>query len=53
LKGIPKLDDCSDLEYVVQGKSLVIKRSLSVQVSEEGVEQQRKNISHTRCYIDN
>jgi len=36
LKGMPKLDDCSDLEYVVQGKSLVIRRSLSVQVSEDG-----------------
>jgi hypothetical protein len=32
LKGMLKLDDCSYMEYVVQGESLVIRRSLSVQV---------------------
>jgi hypothetical protein len=40
LKGMSKLDDCSDVESVVQGKSLVI-RSLSVQVYEEDVEHHR------------
>jgi len=53
LDGIPKLDDYSDVEYVVQGESLIIRRSLSVQVCEEDVEQQRDNIYHTKCYIDN
>jgi hypothetical protein len=48
-----KLDDCSDVENVVQGESLVIRRSLSVHVCEEDVEQQKENIFHTRCYIDN
>jgi len=32
LEGMLKLDDCSYMEYVVQGESLVIRRSLSVQV---------------------
>jgi hypothetical protein len=53
LDGIPKLDDYSDVEYVVQGESLIIRRSLSVHVCEEDVEQQRDNIYHTKCYIDN
>jgi hypothetical protein len=33
------LEDASDVEYAVNGESLVIKRSLNVQVSEENVEQ--------------
>jgi hypothetical protein len=41
LKGMSKLDDCSDVENAVQGESLVIRRSLSVQVYEEDVEQHR------------
>lgn len=48
-----KLDDCSDVKNDVQGESLVIRRSLSVQVYEEYVEQHRLNIFHTRWYIDN
>lgn len=40
LKGMFKLDDCSDVENDVQGESLVI-RSLSIQVYEEDVEQHR------------
>jgi len=32
LEGMLKLDDCSYMEYVMQGESLVIRRSLSVQV---------------------
>jgi hypothetical protein len=32
VEGMLKLDDCSYMEYVVQGESLVIRRSLSVQV---------------------
>jgi hypothetical protein len=39
LKRMPKLDDCSDVEYDVLGKSLLIRKSLSVQVCEEDVEQ--------------
>jgi len=47
------LEDASDVEYAVNDESLVIKRSLNVQVSEENVEQQTGNIFHTRCHIKN
>jgi hypothetical protein len=49
---MPPLVDVSDLEYAVGDKVLVIKRSLSVQTKEVDVEQQRKNIFHTRCLIN-
>ncbi|KAH1046578.1 hypothetical protein J1N35_037362 [Gossypium stocksii] len=38
-----------ELEYAVDGKILVIKRSLSLQSLEN--EQQQENIFHTRCHI--
>jgi hypothetical protein len=34
LEGMSKLDDCSDMEYVAQRESMIIRRSLSVQVYE-------------------
>ncbi|KAH1032479.1 hypothetical protein J1N35_044653, partial [Gossypium stocksii] len=42
-------DDEEELEYVIDGEILIIKRSLSLQ-SEEN-EQQRENIFHTRCQV--
>ena len=45
---------CDDyVEYLVEGESLVAKRALSVQVKEDDTEQQRENIFHTRCHINN
>jgi hypothetical protein len=49
---MPPLEDASDLEYAVGDKVLVIRRSLSVQTKEDDVEQQRENIFHTRCLIN-
>jgi hypothetical protein len=49
---MPPLEDASDLEYVVDDKILVIRRSFSVQTKEEDVEKQRENIFHTRCLIN-
>jgi len=49
---MPPLEDASDLEYAVGDKVLVIRRSRSVQTKEDDVEQQRKNIFHTRCLIN-
>ena len=49
---MPPLEDASDLEYVVGDKVLIVKRSLSIQTKEEDVEQQRENIFHTRCLIN-
>jgi hypothetical protein len=43
-----------DVEYPVEGESLVARRALSAQVKEDDMEQQReKNIFHTRCHINN
>jgi hypothetical protein len=50
---MPPLEDASDLEYAVGDKVLVIRGSLSVQTKKEDMEQQRKNIFHTRCLINN
>jgi hypothetical protein len=49
---MPPLEDASDLEYAVGDNVLVIRRSLSVQTKEDDVEQQRENIFHTRCLIN-
>jgi hypothetical protein len=49
---MPPLEDASDLEYVVGNNVLVIKRSLSVQTKKDDVEQQKENIFHTRCLIN-
>ena len=52
---IPSLEDaCVDnVEYPVEGESLVASHTLSSQVKEHDMEQQRENIFHTRCHINN
>ena len=47
--------DCSDEEiaYPVEGEALVIRRALNMQIKEDDVDQQRENIFHTRCHIQN
>jgi len=49
---MPPLKDVSDLKYVVGDKVLVIRRSISVQTKKDVMEQQRENIFHTRCLIN-
>ena len=49
---MPPLEDASDIEYAIGDKVLVIRRSLSVQTKKDGVEQQKENIFHTRCLIN-
>jgi hypothetical protein len=34
-------------------ESLIIRRTLQVQVKEDDSDLQRKNIFHTRCYVEN
>ena len=41
------------MEYPVEGESLMARRALSAQVKEDDMEQQRENIFHTRCHINN
>jgi len=48
---MPPLEDGSDLEFAE--KALVVTTSLSVQVKEDDVEQQRENIFHIRCLVNN
>jgi hypothetical protein len=52
---IPILEDVcdDDVEYPVEGESLVARRALSAQVKEDDMEQQRDNIFHTRCHMNN
>ena len=52
---IPSLEDAYDnyVEYPVKGESFVARRALSVQVKEDDMEQQRENIFHNRCHINN
>jgi hypothetical protein len=52
---MPILEDVcdDDVEYPVEGESLVARRALSAQVKEDDMEQQRENIFHTRCHINN
>jgi hypothetical protein len=51
----PILEDVcdDDVEYPVEGESFVARRALSAQVKEDDMEQQRENIFHTRCHINN
>ena len=52
---IPPLMDCSDekITYFVKGESLFIRHVLNMQIKEDDVDQQRENIFHTRCHIQN
>ena len=52
---MPSLEDACDnnVEYLVEGESLVARHALSAQVKEDDMEQQRENIFHTRCHINN
>jgi len=45
-------DACDDVEYLMEGESLVARCPLSAQVKEDDMEQQRENNFHTRCHIN-
>jgi hypothetical protein len=53
---MPELVDASDddgMEYPVKGESLVARSALNMQIKIDDMEQQRENIFHTRCYVNN
>jgi len=53
---MPELVDASDddgVEYPVEGESLIARRALNMQIKIDDMEQQRENIFHTRCYVNN
>uniref|UniRef100_A0A2N9IQ73 Retrotransposon gag domain-containing protein n=1 Tax=Fagus sylvatica TaxID=28930 RepID=A0A2N9IQ73_FAGSY len=54
--GMPELVDASDddgVVYPVTGESLVARRALNTHIKVDDVEQQRENIFHTRCHVNN
>ena len=53
---MPPLEDISDndgVEYPVEGESLVARHALNAQIKVDENEQQRENIFHTRCLVNN
>lgn len=52
---MPPLEEASDegIEYPVVGESLVARRALNTQIKVDDMEEQRENIFHTRCYVNN
>jgi hypothetical protein len=51
-EGMPPLEDSDGNELALPvGESLVIRRTLQVQVKEDEINQQRENIFRTRCYV--
>jgi hypothetical protein len=54
--GMPELVDASDddeVVYPVTGESLVVRRALNTHIKVDDAEQQRENIFHTRCHVNN
>jgi hypothetical protein len=47
------LENYSDIKYPIDKEALLIWRSLNIQIKNGEVEQQRDNIFHTRCHINN
>jgi hypothetical protein len=53
---MPELVDASDddgVKYPVEGESLVARHALYTQIKIDDMEQQRENMFHTRCYVNN
>jgi len=45
--------ESKEIAYLVKEEALVIRRALNMQIEEDDVDQQRENIFHTRCHIQN
>ena len=53
---MPPLEDISDndgVEYHVESENLVVRHALNAQIKVDENEQQRENIFHTRCHVNN
>jgi len=55
IEEMPPLVDCSDEEiaYPVEGEAWVIRCAVNMQIKDDDIDQQRENIFHTRCDIQN
>ena len=54
--GVPELVDASDddgVVYPVTSESLIARRALNTQIKVDEEEQQRENIFHTGCHVNN
>uniref|UniRef100_A0A2N9GLL5 Reverse transcriptase n=1 Tax=Fagus sylvatica TaxID=28930 RepID=A0A2N9GLL5_FAGSY len=54
--GCPQLVDASDddgVVYPVTGESLIARRALNTHIKVDDAKQQRENIFHTRCHVNN
>uniref|UniRef100_A0A2N9HC42 Retrotransposon gag domain-containing protein n=1 Tax=Fagus sylvatica TaxID=28930 RepID=A0A2N9HC42_FAGSY len=54
--GMPELVDANDddgVVYPITGESLVARRALNTHIKVDDAEQQRENIFHTRCHVNN
>ena len=54
--GVPELVDASDddgVVYPVTSEHLVARRALNTHIKMDDAEQQRENIFHTRCHVNN
>jgi len=47
------LKNYSDVEYLINKKVLVIRRSLNVQIKKDDVRKKKENIFQSRCHINN
>ena len=54
-KSMAETEEESDdeVEYAAEREALVTRRVLNTQVKEDDMEQQRENIFHTHCLINN
>jgi hypothetical protein len=52
---MPPLEDTDDVyvEYVVEIETLVVMRALNIHVKVDDLEDQKENIFHTRCRVQN
>lgn len=50
---MPPLENYSSVKYRVDREALMIRRSLNIQIKNNDVKQQMKNIFHIRCYMSN
>ncbi|KAF7810543.1 uncharacterized protein G2W53_037286 [Senna tora] len=52
---MPSLEDNCDLgiKYAEEGECLVVRRALNCQIKEHELNEQRENIFHTRCLVNN
>ena len=52
-EGMPDASDNDEVEYPVEYESLVARHAFNTHIKVDDIDQQRENIFHTRCYVNN